>query len=55
MFSFLGIIDIPIAEGMVDGRRRMVLKPDVKDLKSTRTDGQLAVTRFKVSKLRKST
>uniref|UniRef100_A0A0P4WHA9 Pseudouridylate synthase RPUSD4, mitochondrial n=1 Tax=Scylla olivacea TaxID=85551 RepID=A0A0P4WHA9_SCYOL len=43
-----GIIDIPVAEGMVDGRRRMVLKPDVKGLKSTTSESKLAITRFKV-------
>lgn len=49
-----GIIDIPIAEGMVDGRRRMVLKPDVKSLKSTSTKSQIAVTKFKVISTRNS-
>ncbi|XP_045131441.1 mitochondrial RNA pseudouridine synthase RPUSD4-like [Portunus trituberculatus] len=43
-----GVIDIPVGEGIVDGYRRMVLKPDVKELKSTTSESKLAITRFKV-------
>ncbi|MPC15305.1 RNA pseudouridylate synthase domain-containing protein 4 [Portunus trituberculatus] len=42
------VIDIPVGEGIVDGYRRMVLKPDVKELKSTTSESKLAITRFKV-------
>lgn len=39
----------------MDGRRRMVLKPDTEELQSKSTNSQVAVTRFKVSKTKKST
>ncbi|KAK4315860.1 hypothetical protein Pmani_012942 [Petrolisthes manimaculis] len=43
-----GIIDIPIAEGLIDSRRRMVLKPDIPGVKSTNSRSQYAVTSYKV-------
>lgn len=49
-----GIIDIPVAEGILDGRRRMVLKPDVKGVKSTASASKMAVTKFKVISKRES-
>ncbi|KAG0719595.1 Mitochondrial RNA pseudouridine synthase Rpusd4 [Chionoecetes opilio] len=49
-----GIIDIPIAEGTVDGRRRMVLKPDVKELRSTSSSSKLAITKFRTISHRES-
>ncbi|KAK3863231.1 hypothetical protein Pcinc_030982 [Petrolisthes cinctipes] len=43
-----GIIDIPIAEGLIDSRRRMVLKPDIPGVKSTNSRSQYSVTSYKV-------
>lgn len=43
-----GVIDIPIVEGLIDGRRRMVLCPDVPGLKTPLGSRQQAITEFKV-------
>ncbi|XP_063592096.1 uncharacterized protein LOC134769309 [Penaeus indicus] len=43
-----GVIDIPIVEGLIDGRRRMVLSPDVPGYKTPSGNRQKAITEFKV-------
>ncbi|CAL4066621.1 unnamed protein product, partial [Meganyctiphanes norvegica] len=45
---FSGILDIPIAEGMIEGRRRMALRPNVKGFKNPRGASKLAITKYKV-------
>lgn len=48
VFLIIGVIDIPIVEGLIDGRRRMVLCPDVPGLKTPLGSRQQAITEFKV-------
>lgn len=43
-----GVIDIPISEGMIEGRHRMVLSPVENGIKSSKSNSHLAVTTFKV-------
>ncbi|XP_047494917.1 uncharacterized protein LOC125043019 [Penaeus chinensis] len=43
-----GVIDIPIVEGLVDDRRRMVLCPDVPGFKTPSGNKKQAITEFKV-------
>lgn len=47
-FLIIGVIDIPIVEGLIDGRRRMVLCPDVPGFKIPSGNRQQAITEFKV-------
>lgn len=43
-----GVIDIPIADGLIEGKHRMVLSPDIKGIKNPTSNSHLAVTSFKV-------
>ncbi|XP_076045537.1 uncharacterized protein LOC143027820 [Oratosquilla oratoria] len=45
-----GLIDIPMEEGMVDGKRRMVLRPNIEGMHtgSNRHSAQIALTKYKV-------
>ncbi|XP_071529595.1 uncharacterized protein [Panulirus ornatus] len=43
-----GVIDIPVAEGVIDGRRRMILTPNVEGIKTFARNSHMAVTTFRV-------
>ena len=43
-----GLIDIPIDEGQIGGKKRMVLRPNVEKRKHSKTSHR-AITKFRVS------
>ncbi|KAG7160522.1 uncharacterized protein LOC121876093 [Homarus americanus] len=43
-----GVVDIPVAEGLIEERRRMVLAPVIKGVKGPTTTSHEAITSFKV-------